>query len=94
MEIKHDKEAQKFYLVNEGKESYVLYRMQKNNIMNIFRTYVPPEKRNKGLAGKVVKAALDYARENNLKVIPACSYTEYFISKNKEYEDLVKNPSP
>lgn len=89
MEIKHDKEALKFFLVNGGKESYVLYRMLNNNTMNIFRTYVPVEQRQKGLAAKVVKASLDYAKENNLKVIPTCSYTEYFIENNKEYESLL-----
>jgi predicted GNAT family acetyltransferase len=89
MNIEHDKEAQRFFLLNEGKEAYVLYRMLDNNTMEIFRTYVPPEYRNKGLAGKVVKASLDYAKENYLKVIPICSYTEYFIEKNKEYENLI-----
>lgn len=88
MEINHDKDQQKFYLINDGKESHVLYRMNDNNIMNIYRTYVPNELRHKGLAGKVVKAALEYAKENNLKVIPSCSYADYFIDMNKEYEDL------
>jgi predicted GNAT family acetyltransferase len=93
MEIRHDKEAQKFYLVNEGKESNVLYRMHDKQTMEIFRTYVPPEQRKKGLAGRVVRALLDYAKENNLKIIPSCSYTEYFIDMNKQYEELIKSPS-
>lgn len=95
LKINHDKEAQKFSLTIDGKDSSVLYRMTINKTMNIYRTYVPPEQRNKGLAAKIVKAALDYAVENNLKVIPTCSYTDYFIQQNKEYESLIfKSPSP
>lgn len=89
MDIKLDKEAQKFYSTNEGKESYVLYRMKDKNTIDIFRTYVPPEQRHKGLAGKIVKAVLEYAKENNLRVIPTCSYTDYFIDQNKEYKKLL-----
>lgn len=89
MKINHDKEAQKFSLTIDGKDSSVLYRMTANKTMDIYRTYVPPEQRNNGLAGKIVKAALDYAKENNLKVIPSCSYTDYFIKQNKEYKSLL-----
>jgi len=89
LKINHDKEAQKFSLTIDGKDSSVLYRMTANKTMDIYRTYVPPEQRNNGLAGKIVKAALDYAKENKLKIIPSCSYTEYFIEKNKEYESLL-----
>lgn len=89
MNIEHDKEAQKFFLVNEGKESYVLYRMKNDSIMIIFRTYVPADQRQKGLAAKVTKAALEYADKNNLKVIPDCSYVNYFIEKNKGYKKLI-----
>jgi len=90
MEIIHNKEQQKFYLEKDGKESYAIYFMHDSKTINILRTYVPPEMRNKGLAGEVVKAVLEYAKENNLKVIPTCSYTDYFIDKNKEYEKLLR----
>jgi len=89
MEIMHDAENHKFYLIKDGQESYAFYRMQDKETMNIFRVYVPPEQRHQGLAAKVAKAALSYARENNLKVIPSCSYTAFYIERNKEYEDLL-----
>lgn len=94
MEIMHDTENHKFYLIKDGKESYAFYRMHDKDTMNIFRVYVPPEQRHQGLAAKVAKAALNYAREKNFKVIPTCSYTEYFIDNNKEYKELLQSPSP
>jgi hypothetical protein len=94
MEVKHNEDQQKFYLLKDGKESYALYRMHNKETMNIFRVYVPPEQRHQGLAAKVARAALEFAKENNLKVIPSCSYTDYFIEQNKEYEELLKSPFP
>lgn len=89
MEIMHDSGNHKFYLIKDGQESYAFYRMQDKETMNIFRVYVPPEQRHQGLAAKVAKAALDYAMKNNLKVIPSCSYTAFYIERNKEYGSLL-----
>jgi len=89
MEIKHDNNLQKFYFVENGKECYVKYTMDDSKTFNILKVYVHPDLRNQGLAGKLAKVALDYAKENNLKVIPTCSYADYFVSKNKEYKELL-----
>ncbi len=89
MEVIHDKEQQIFYFLNDNKESYVRYIKTDKETLNIIKTYVPPEQRNKGLAAKLAKAALDYAKNHNLKIIPTCSYIDYYIDRNKEYEELL-----
>ena len=89
MEIKHDKTLQKFYFIESGKECYVKYMMDDSKTLNILKVFVHPDLRNRGLAGKLAKASLNYAKENNLKVIPTCSYADYFINKNKDYKELL-----
>jgi predicted GNAT family acetyltransferase len=92
MKIVHDKEQNIFFAIIDGKESYLRYIIPNKETINIILTYVPHEQRqqrHQGIAGKIVKAALDYAKENNLKVIPTCSYVDYFIDVNKEYEELL-----
>ena len=89
MEIKHDRDQQKFYFIESGKECYVKYMMEDSKTLNILKVFVHPDLRNQGFAGKLAKVALDYAKENNLKVIPSCSYADYFIVRNKEYEELL-----
>jgi len=89
MEIKHDRDQQKFYFIENGKECYVKYLMDHSKTFNILKVFVHPDLRNQELAGKLTKVALDYAKENNLKVIPTCSYADYFIIRNKEYEELL-----
>ena len=90
MEIKHDITNQRFYTMVEGREAYLQYLIVDKNVLNYYKTYVPNELRGKGIAGKIVEAALNYARENNLKIIPSCSYVDIFIERNKNFEDLVE----
>ena len=51
-------------------------------------TVVKPEFRGKGLSHPLVKAALDHAREEGLRVHASCSAVSGFIAKNSEYADL------
>ncbi len=90
MEIKHDITNQRFYTMVEGREAYLQYLIVDKNVLNYYKTYVPNELRGKSIAGKIVEAALNYARENNLKIIPSCSYVDTFIERNKNFEDLVE----
>jgi predicted GNAT family acetyltransferase len=57
--------------------------------INLYHTFTHPALRGKGLAAQVVRAAFEFVKENNLKVIPTCSYVQAFISKNDEYKELV-----
>ena len=91
LEVKHDVQNQKFFILIEGKEAYLRYIISDNNSMNMIKTYVPPELRNKGIAAEVVLKGMQYARENNLTVIPSCSYVDTFLKRHKEYKDLVRN---
>uniref|UniRef100_A0A832LK24 N-acetyltransferase n=1 Tax=Ignavibacterium album TaxID=591197 RepID=A0A832LK24_9BACT len=89
MEVKHDKNNQRFFIEVEGQEVYTAYSLD-NNVMDIYTTYTPPNLRGRGLAEKVVRAALEFAKENKYKVIPSCSYVYVFIQRHNEYANLIK----
>jgi uncharacterized protein len=61
----------------------------KEDRMIFTHTFVPAELRGRGVAEKLVRAALAEARAKHLKVIPACSYVARFIDHHKEYGDLL-----
>ena len=84
----HEKENERFVIYVEGNEVYVEYTMR-NNSIDLHHTYTHPALRGKGLAALVVKAAFEFAKENNLKVIPTCSYVQAFVSKNNKYRELI-----
>lgn len=84
----HEKDNERFIIYTDGGNAYVEYKMI-NNEMDLYHTYTNPALRGKGLAALVVRAALEFAKENNLKVIPTCPYIQSFIQRNGEYKELI-----
>jgi predicted GNAT family acetyltransferase len=87
-EIKQDTEKNMFVTYVEGYEAVVEYTL-KNNVIDLYRTFTPLELRGNGVAGKLVNYALEHAKENNLKVIPTCSYVRGYIERNENYKGLL-----
>lgn len=52
-------------------------------------TYVSDELRGQGIAGKLFEKLITYAREENKKIVPLCSYVRAKMEKNPEYHDLI-----
>lgn len=88
--VKNDTSGNRFFLEIEGDEVYLMYDESKS-VIDLYSTYTPPQLRGKGFAAKVVKAALEYAKEKKLKVIPSCWYVRKFIDQNPEYQNLVSH---
>ena len=65
------------------------YRKVSDDVLDYVSTKVPPEARGKGVAGKLVREALDWARGEGYKVIPTCSYVDAWIRRHPDYQDLV-----
>ncbi len=51
-------------------------------------TYVSDELRGQGVAGKLFDKLIGYARENNLKIVPECSYVQSKMEKTSDYDDV------
>ena len=63
------------------------YRLN-GNVITFYHVEVPLEWEGQGIGGLLAKAGLDYARENSLKVIPACPFVAAYIRRHPEYRDL------
>jgi len=88
IEVKHDEKSKRFVAEIEGYEAYLSYNVI-DNIIDLSYAYTPLEIRGKGIAKIVVEYAFNYAKENNLKVIPTCSYVQTFVERNDNYKDLL-----
>ena len=86
--IIHNESAKRFETTIDGHIGYISY--QDNGDALIYdHTIVPNELGGQGVGSKLVKHALDYAREHDKKVVPQCSFVSSYISKHPEYQDLV-----
>ena len=86
----HDIENERFVADINGDKAYAVYNLQ-GDIINLNSTFTPPHLRGRGIAKTIMETVFKYARENNLKVHPICSYVKTFVSRNQEYADIVTN---
>jgi predicted GNAT family acetyltransferase len=82
-EITHNKEICRFEITVEGITGYVEYEPYNGGI-DITHTIVPKPIGGRGIAADLVSEALEYARENGLKVTPTCSYVRVFFERYKD----------
>ena len=88
IEVKNDKENERFVAEVERHIAYLSYNIFDDKI-NLSSTFTPPELRGKGIAKIIVEYAFNYAKKNNLKVIPICSYVQAFVERNDNYKDFL-----
>jgi predicted GNAT family acetyltransferase len=51
-------------------------------------TFVSPELRGQNIGAQLVKRVVDYARENDKKIVPQCWFAADEFKAHKEYEDV------
>ena len=86
--VTHDEAAQRFELLVDGARAFLTYRRFPDRIL-LLHTEVPKSFEGHGLAAKLSRFALDFARANRLRVVSLCPYVSSFIRKHPGYQDLV-----
>jgi uncharacterized protein len=92
LEIHRNETAQRFEAAVDGQIARADYRLE-GDVMRIFHTEVPPAFEGRGIAARLVGAAFEYARENGLKVLPACSYVRDYVRRHPETRALLATSS-
>jgi predicted GNAT family acetyltransferase len=63
-----------------------------DSVITIDRTFVCESLRGRGIALKLVNKAVEYARAEHKKIIPACSYAKNVLTGREEYSDVLYDP--
>jgi predicted GNAT family acetyltransferase len=79
----------RFELEENGQVAYLDFELDDGGWMTLWHTEVPQALRGKGLASELARTALDYARDNQLKVDVVCPSVQNYLSKHPEYKPLV-----
>ena len=88
LEIVHNESAKRFETSIDGHTGYISYKEHDDKLV-YDHTIVPQELGGRGVGSALVKQALNYARENNKKVVPQCSFVASYIDKHPDYQDLL-----
>jgi predicted GNAT family acetyltransferase len=87
LDIRHDESRQRFETTVDGHLCVADYRLH-GDVMWMTHTGVPAAVGGRGIAAQLVRAALDHARANGLKVEPMCSYVDAYMRRHPEVDDL------
>lgn len=85
--------AKRFEAETDGRLAMIQYIQTERNI-TFTHTEVPVELEGQGVASQMAKVALDFACDNNLKVIPICPFVAAYIRHHPEYQPLVYGYKP
>jgi len=78
-----------FYIMDDTQQMGEMVVSVTGNNLTVYHTEVSPQAEGKGFAKKMLDAMTDYARKNNLKVIPLCPYVHAQFKRHpQQYADI------
>lgn len=91
MDIQHQdsKRGGVFFMEAQGKRlAEITYQWQEASTIVADHTWVDDSLRGQGIARKMLDVLVDFARKNQLKIIPQCSYVEVVFRREPELQDV------
>ena len=92
MKIQHGENGDhgKFFIEDDERQiALMTYKKSGDGVMTIDHTEVDPNHRGEGLGEDLVEAGVKFARENSLKIVPACPFAKKVIDDKTEFKDVL-----
>src|SRR5688572_24357258 len=86
--VENNETLRRFEILFEGHDPAILTYSLRGDRLDLLHAETPKELEGRGIAAKVTKYALDYAREHKLRVGPLCPYVAVYIKRHPEYAGL------
>jgi predicted GNAT family acetyltransferase len=86
----HNQEDQSFYATINGYEAELAYSQPTEDTIDLAHTFVDENLRGQGVGEEMARAALAFARDNNMRVLTSCHFVAAFVKRNhEEYKDVL-----
>ncbi|MBD2722303.1 GNAT family N-acetyltransferase [Hymenobacter armeniacus] len=90
MAITHNPTDQEFTTTRDGYQAELAYARPADGVIDFTHTFVDEGLRGQGVAEELARAALEYARQEHLKVKTTCKFMAGFVKRHRaEYEDIL-----
>ena len=86
-EVVNNREGRQFEIHVDDDVARLKYEVRGRDI-ELIHTEVPARLSGQGFANELARAALEYADEHKLRVIPTCPFVRGFLKKHDEYKKL------
>lgn len=63
--------------------------IERTDLLIIDHTYVTKSETKKGIGLQLVQKVVEYARQENKKILPLCPYAEKVMTRTNEYQDVL-----
>ncbi|HKR29928.1 MAG TPA: GNAT family N-acetyltransferase [Terriglobales bacterium] len=89
-QVTNNERSHRFEMEFGDQTAFLSYR-HVGGSLTLDHTEVPPELEGRGIASKLARTALEYAREQGLQVVPICPYISKYLKKHSEYLNLLSD---
>ena len=86
----HDETGHLFIAEADGHQATLSYRPIDDATIDFQSTYVPHVLRGRNVGTRLVRYALDWARDQKLQVVPSCWFVGSVVERHVEYRDVLK----
>jgi len=87
--VTHDAVRRRFETSGPQGEGFLTYQVFAPGVLDFEYVEVAPRFRGRGVAGRIVEAACQHAREAGLRVVPSCPYVAAWFRHHSEWHDLL-----
>lgn len=87
--VEHNRDSGMFCSPSEPNNAYLSYKIKKGHILDLTETFVPEGKKGDSIAKSLIETALDYAKNNDYRIIPTCPFVKTYIQRNMHNINLV-----
>lgn len=88
-QVEHNADERQFFIQNNGQLiAEMTYSITNPSLYIIDHTYVSDTYRGQGLADQLMSHVINYARENEIKLLPLCPFAKKQFDTKPEYADV------
>ena len=89
-DVEHDAKRRRFVAQTASGPAYLAYKRPDERTIELHHTIVPKSERGQGVGSKVIGAAIGYAREQGLRVIPTCRFVQAWLEQHPGERDVLE----
>ena len=86
--VRHNEQERRFEVDLGDSRALAAYTLHEGSIV-FTHTEVPEQHEGRGIGTLLIKAGLEYARAQDLQVVPSCPFFAAYMKKHAEVQDLL-----
>ena len=88
LSLKDNTDLNRFELEVEGNIAFLEYKRSRDWLF-LIHTEVPETMEGKGVGSTIIQKTLQYAKDNNYKIVPICPFVQSYLKRHKEWHDII-----